>query len=61
LDSNVRKEIINFVINSSEEENKKVATFIAGMQAQKRIERRVSGKTKNTSSSPKGMLRPQAK
>jgi len=32
-----KDEIINFVLNSSEEENSKVALFIAGMQAQKSL------------------------
>jgi len=32
-----KDEIINFVLNSSEEVNTKVAVFIAGMQAQKSL------------------------
>jgi hypothetical protein len=32
-----KDEIINFVLNSSEEVNSKVALFIAGMQAQKSL------------------------
>jgi hypothetical protein len=32
-----KDEIINFVLNSSEEVNTKVAVFIAGMQAQKKL------------------------
>jgi len=38
LDRNKLKgEIINFVLNSPEEVNSKVAVFIAGMQAQKSL------------------------
>jgi hypothetical protein len=33
----IKDEIINFVQNSSEEVNSKVAIFIAGMQAQKSL------------------------
>ena len=33
----LREEIINFVMNSREDENYKVAVFIAGMQAQKNL------------------------
>jgi hypothetical protein len=33
----IKDEIINFVLNSTEEANSKVAIFIAGMQAQKNL------------------------
>jgi hypothetical protein len=33
----LKNEIINFVLNSPEEVNSKVAVFIAGMQAQKNL------------------------
>jgi hypothetical protein len=33
----IKDEIINFVLNSPEEANSKVAIFIAGMQAQKNL------------------------
>jgi len=33
----LKSEIINFVLNSPEEVNSKVAVFIAGMQTQKRL------------------------
>ena len=36
-DKKLRDEIIRFVINSSEEENNKLAIFISGMKAQKCI------------------------
>ena len=36
-DKKLRDEIIRFVINSSEEENTKLAIFISGMKAQKFI------------------------
>ena len=36
-DKKLRDEIIRFVINSSEEENSKLAIFISGMKAQKCI------------------------
>ena len=36
----IRDEIINFVRNSPEEVNSKVAVFIAGMQAQKNLIKR---------------------
>jgi hypothetical protein len=38
LGHELTEKIINFVINSPEEENIKIATFIAGMQAQKGID-----------------------
>ena len=43
---NIKDEIINFVLNSPEEANSKVAIFIAGMQAQKNLwdYRRKTGK-----------------
>jgi hypothetical protein len=34
----LKDEIINFVIHSPDESNSRIATFIAGMQAQKSIE-----------------------
>jgi len=37
VEQELKEKIINFVINSPEEENIKIATFIAGMQAQKGI------------------------
>ena len=42
----MKDEIINFVLNSPEEANSKVAIFIAGMQAQKNLTdcRRKTGK-----------------
>jgi hypothetical protein len=42
----VKDEIINFILNSPEEANSKVAIFIAGMQAQKNLTdyRRKTGK-----------------
>jgi hypothetical protein len=36
----LKDKIIQFVLNSPEEENMKIAVFIAGMQAQKKIEKR---------------------
>ena len=33
----LKKEIIKYVLESSEEENKNLSVFIAGMQAQKQI------------------------
>jgi hypothetical protein len=38
LERNIKEGIIQFVIDSPEEENSKVATFIAGMQAQRNIQ-----------------------
>jgi hypothetical protein len=43
LENNVKEGIIRFVIDSPEEENSKVATFIAGMQAQRNIQRETRG------------------
>jgi hypothetical protein len=42
----IKDEIINFILNSPEEANSKVAIFIAGMQAQKNLTdyRRKTGK-----------------
>jgi len=33
----IKDEILDFVLNSSEEENSKIAFFIAGMRAQKKL------------------------
>ncbi|GHV31302.1 hypothetical protein AGMMS4952_19780 [Spirochaetia bacterium] len=38
LEQNIKESIIRFVIDSPEEENSKVAMFIAGMQDQKNIQ-----------------------
>jgi hypothetical protein len=39
-----KDEIIEFIVNSPDETNIKIATFIAGMQAQKNIEEMYSKK-----------------
>jgi hypothetical protein len=45
LEKNIKEGIIRFVIDSPEEENSKVATFIAGMQAQRDIQGDKRGET----------------
>jgi hypothetical protein len=47
LDKQTTKdEIIRFVMESTEEESRNIATFIAGMQAQKKIDGDKKGKIK---------------
>jgi hypothetical protein len=42
----IKDEIVRFVMESTEEESRNIATFIAGMQAQKRIDEGKEGKIK---------------
>ena len=48
LEQNIKEGIIRFVIDSPEEENSKVATFIAGMQAQKNTQSTKGGENSET-------------